>query len=82
MAEIIIKEKVYKLLYEKYKHLYIIIQTRAQNALDYGQKEDAVKVLQTIVEGNEDKMVGIISKADKKIIELLEYLADDSKPVR
>jgi hypothetical protein len=76
------KEKAYKILSEKYKRLYTTISTRARNALEFGEKEDAVKVLRTIVEEGEDVMTGIISKTDKEVIKLLEYLLDNEEPVK
>jgi hypothetical protein len=82
MAGMIIKEKAYKLLHEKYKRLYTIIRTRTQNVLEYGQREDAVKFLQTIVDEDTHDLTGIISKTDKEVLEVLEYLVDDDEPVR
>ena len=76
------KEKVYKLLYEKYKRLYVIIQTRANNVISYGQKEDWKKFLETIINEDTQESTGIISKQDKELISTLEYLIDDDKEVR
>ena len=82
MAGMIFKEKVYKLLYEKYKRLYTIIRTRSENVVQYGQKEDWKKFLETIINEETHELTGIISKQDKEIIAILEYLIDDNEPIK
>lgn len=80
--EKLFKEKAYKILYEKYRDLYIRIFSRAQHAQEYGQKEDHTKLIQTIVDiGNYDYH-GIQNKEDNKIVNCIEYLLDDSQSVR
>ena len=76
------KEKAYKLLHEKYKRLYTVLRTRAENVVTYGQNGDAIKFLQTVVEDEANDLHGILSKTDKEVIRLLEYLVNDDEPIR
>jgi predicted ATPase len=76
------REKAYKILAEKYKTLYNRIITRALNATEYGQKEDRLKVIETIVDVSNQDKTGICSKEESTTISLLEYLLDDGQPVK
>jgi len=82
MSKELFKEKAYKMLYQKYKSLYETIYFRASNAKEYGQKDDQLKVIETIIEKDKYPHIGIQSESDRKIIEMLEYLLDDNQVVK
>ena len=76
------KEKAHKILAEKYKILYNRIITRALNATEFGQKDDQLKVIQTIVDISNYAKSGICTQEESNTIEMLEYLLDDTEPVK
>jgi len=82
MEKSLFKEKAYKILYQKYRNMYDTIFHRAQNAKEFGQKDDQLKVIETIIEKDKYPHIGIQSESDRKIIEMLEYLLDDNQVVR
>ncbi len=54
--------------------MYTTIRARAENAIEYGQKEDWLKVLTSI----RDESI----ENQRDFIDLLEYLIDDEEPIR
>ena len=79
----LIREKIYKLLYQKYKSLNITVLDRAYRCREYGEKEDKLKFVETIVaEGAFDWSKIVKEQHDTETIKLLEYLLNDDEPVR
>lgn len=78
----LIKEKIHKILHDKYKRMYLAIISRAHNVNDYGKSEDKMKFVDTIINQSTHPHIGFISESDRKIIEMLEYLVDEKEPVR
>lgn len=77
------KEKAYKLLYEKYRSLYDGIFEIASKAKEYGQKDDQLKVINTIIEKEDYHKSGYLwSKSDAEVVRVLEYLLDDDQKVK
>jgi hypothetical protein len=66
------KERAYKILYEKYKSMFMNIQNRARSKAEYGEDASIKETLGFI--GNPDKYsyCGIIQKEDIAIVNTLE----------
>lgn len=81
MSTNLIREKVYKLLYEEYQVLYGRILQRARNVQEYGKGDDAMSLITSIVDTDKYDHCGLQSKQDTKMVQTLQYLINDERKV-
>lgn len=75
----LIHEKVYKQLHQKYKRAYFALFDKIRTVGQFGEKEDKLKFVETVTNGN---ISSFMPNDDKELVEMLEYLLDDTEPVK